>query len=230
MAKRPIYYDTETTGVRSDRDRIIEIAAFDPLQGRTFCEFIHPGIPIPPEATAIHHITDAMVENALPFQEVGKAFASFCAGDCILIAHNNDSFDRPFIENEFKRAGLDIPNFSYIDSLKWSRKYRPDLPRHTLQHLREVYGIPPNNAHRALDDVTVLHQVFSQMIDDLPMDTVFELLSRPSQIVRMPFGKYQGEPLEKIPADYIRWLQSNGVFDKPENRDLKQSFEKLATL
>ena len=35
MSLRPIFYDTETTGVRPDKDRVIEIAAFDPVQNGT---------------------------------------------------------------------------------------------------------------------------------------------------------------------------------------------------
>ena len=41
--KRPIYYDTETTGVNAKQDRIIEIAAYDPEQDRTFESLINPG-------------------------------------------------------------------------------------------------------------------------------------------------------------------------------------------
>ena len=161
MTKRPIYYDTETTGVRPDKDRIIEIAAFDPVLDRTFDSLINPGCPIPPEASAIHNISDEMVKDAPSFAEVAKDFAQFCNGDCVLIAHNNDAFDKPFIQSEFERNNVSFPEWPFIDSLKFSRKYRPDLPRHSLQHLREYHGIEANNAHRALDDVIILHQVFS---------------------------------------------------------------------
>ncbi len=227
MPLYPIYYDTETTGTRSDKDRIIEIAGFDPVRNRTFCEFINPGIPIPPEASSIHHITDDMVANSPSFQEIGQAFINFCGEDAVLIAHNNDAFDRHFLENECKRHGLTLPSWPYIDSLKWARKYRPDLPRHSLQVLREVYGIPPNQAHRALDDVIVLHEMFSQMIDDLSMETILELLSGSTQISKMPFGKHQGTPLSQVPKSYVKWLSSSGAFEKPENKDLFACFEKL---
>ena len=65
-----------------------------------------------------------------------------------------------------------MPDWKFIDSLKWSRKYRTDLPRHNLQYLREVYQIPANQAHRALDDVFVLQQIFSKMILDLPLPKI----------------------------------------------------------
>jgi len=230
MPLRPIYYDTETTGIRTEQDRIIELAAFDPVRQATFCKLINPGCPIPPEASAIHNITDAMVADAQTFKEVSEEFIVFCGTDAVLIAHNNDAFDRPFIEAEFKRAGVALPSFRYIDSLKWSRKYRSDLPRHSLQFLREVFGIPPNQAHRALDDVKILQQIFSTMIDDLSMETVLELLSQQSALIRMPFGKHQGKPLSAVPADYVRWLASSGAFDKTDNLQLKESFEKLGLL
>ncbi len=228
--RRIIYYDTETTGVRSDKDRIIEIAAFDPKEERSFVQLVNPQCPIPPEATSIHNISDEMVASAAPFADVGQEFAAFCGEGAILVAHNNDSFDKLFLEAEFKRSGLIIPPWSYIDSLKWSRKYRSDLPRHSLQHLREVYGITANNAHRALDDVMVLYQVFSRMIDDLPPDLVMQLLEAPQNVSVMPFGKHQGKPLSQVPKDYIRWLAESGSLDKPQNRELKTTLEKLALI
>jgi DNA polymerase-3 subunit epsilon len=227
---RPIYYDTETTGVRNDKDRIIELAAFDPVENRTFCRFINPGCPIPHEATAIHHITNEMVANAPSFKAVAEEFMMFCPEETVLIAHNNDAFDKLFLEQEFKRAALEFPSYQFIDTLKWARKYRSDLPRHTLQSLREVYGFPVNQAHRALDDVTVLHQVFSVMIDDLSTEKVLELISLPQILSRMPFGKHQGRLLAEVPKHYVGWLASNGAFDKAENRELKESFEKLGLL
>jgi DNA polymerase-3 subunit epsilon len=232
MAKppRPIYYDTETTGIRNDRDKIVELAAFDPIENRTFCRFINPGCPIPPEATAIHHISNEMVADAPSFKVIAEEFMAFCPDGTVLIAHNNDAFDKLFLEQEFKRAGLAFPAYRFIDTLKWARKYRADLPRHTLQSLREVYGFPSNQAHRALDDVIVLHQVFSAMIDDLPIQKVMELLAKPQVLSKMPFGKHQGKMLADIPKNYVTWLASSGAFDKTENQELKENFEKLGLL
>lgn len=230
MTARPIYYDTETTGIRPEVDHIIELAAYDPVEDRFFSELIHPGCPIPPEATAIHQITDEMVANAPPFSEIGARFIEWCHGDVILIAHNNDSFDLPFLKSSFQRNSLEMPSWRFLDSLKWSRRYRPDLPRHSLQFLREVYGIAANQAHRALDDVKVLHQLFSQYIDDLPIETAYQLLYSKRPVHAMPFGKHQGKPLEQVPVDYLRWLEKSGALEKSENQELRERLQELNLL
>lgn len=230
MKRRAIYYDTETTGVRSAQDRVIEIAAYDPERNLTFERLVKPDIMIPAEATAIHHITNEMVADAPGFDIIGKDFIEFCDGDVILIAHNNDAFDVLFLKEEFKRNSIEFPAWNFLDTLKWARKYRPDLPRHSLQFLREVYGIAANNAHRALDDVVVLHQIFSKMLDDLTIDQAFALMQKPTVITHMPFGKHAGTPLGDVPSSYVRWLAENEVFDKKENDELKAAFVKLGLL
>ena len=231
MSKRPIYYDTETTGVKPAKDRIIEIAAYDPVNDKSFCKFVNPQMPIPEESTNITGITDEMVKDAESFEVVGKEFFEFCSGDVVLIAHNNDRFDKFFLIEESKRAKIHLPNFPYIDTLLWARKYRSDLPRHSLQYLREIYGFEANNAHRALDDVYILYKVFSAMIEDIKMETVIDLLYNSDNTMRqMPFGKYRGEPLEKVPKHYLKWLAGSGALDKPENETLKASMEKLGLL
>ena len=230
MSKRPIYYDTETTGIKPNEDRIIEIAAYDPEQDRSFHSLINPGRPIPAKATEIHHITDEMVQDAPDFKTIGKLFIEFCNDDVVLIAHNNDAFDQLFLESECNNNNLKIPKWSYIDSLKFARKYRPDLPRYSLQYLREYHGISPNEAHRALDDVMILKEVFSCMIDDLTMEMILELMNEQTSIRHMPFGKHKGKPLEEVPKHYIRWLNENGALDKQDNKELKESFIHLGLL
>jgi DNA polymerase III subunit epsilon len=173
---RSVFFDTETTGLSPKTDRIVEIAAFDATMNKTFTTLVNPQIPIPKETTAIHNITDEMVKDAPTFVEAGQQFIDFCKDDCVLIAHNGEAFDRFFIEEEFKRHSLINYNWILLDTLKWARKYRNDLPRHSMQYLREIYAIPPNQAHRALDDVIILHKLFSKMIGDLTIEQVISLL------------------------------------------------------
>ncbi len=230
MTRRPIFYDTETTGIKPEKDRIIEIAAYDPERQKQFHTLINPKVPIPKEASAIHHITDEMVEKSPTFDEAGAEFATFCDGEVVLIAHNNDAFDLPFMRAEFERSNAEFPSVPCIDSLRFARKYRPDLPRHSLQHLREYHGIPANNAHRALDDVIILHKVFTEMIDDLSMETILKLMDEKEILRRMPFGKYRGQPLKKVPSHYAQWLLEKGALDAPHHQSLKQGFQQLGMI
>ena len=70
---RGVVLDTETTGLSVDVDQVIELGMlvfeFDPVTGvvhrvvEVFDELEDPGRPIPPETTAVHHITDDMVRG-----------------------------------------------------------------------------------------------------------------------------------------------------------------------
>ena len=104
------------------------------------------------------------------------------------------------------------------------------LPRHTLQFLREIYNIAANNAHRALDDVLVLHQVYQFMTDDLSIDEVHNMLNQPREVRTMPFGKHRGQPLSKLPKEYILWLAGSGALDKSENQTLKDALVGIGAL
>jgi len=230
MALRPIFYDTETTGIKADKERIIEIAAYDPIGDRTFERLVNPGMPIPKEASAIHHITDDMVANSPGFGEIGRELVEFCGEGAVLVAHNNDAFDMIFLKNEFARNDIPWPTWGFFDTLKWARRYRPDLPRHTLQFLREMYAIAANNAHRALDDVIVLYQVFISMVDDLSIEKAITLMTKPAEIKNMPFGKHQGTPLKDLPRDYVRWLSTSGALDKEDNKQLKETLKSVGLL
>ncbi|WP_213318465.1 putative quorum-sensing-regulated virulence factor [Chlamydiifrater volucris] len=224
-----IFYDTETTGTNVEKDRVIEIAAYNPETDESFVSYVNPGIVIPQEASNIHGITNEVVEQAPEFPVVIESFINFCGGDAVLVAHNNDSFDLPLLESECLRHSISLPKYASIDSLKWAKKYRPDLPKHNLQYLRQVYGFSENRAHRALDDVIILHKVFSAMVGDLSPSAIINLLAGNTnpKMFKMPFGKYKGKKLTEVPASYIQWLQDQGVFEKPENKEIKLAVEAL---
>jgi len=184
-----IFFDLETTGRDTSQGRIVEIAAYNSTKQTSFQRLVNPGIAIPEDVIAIHGITDEMVREAPSFDKVAKEFIEFCSGPVMLVAHNGELFDLPFLQAEFRRHSLSFPeNWIFVDSLKWARKYRKDLPRHALQYLREFFGFPKNKAHRALDDVITLHRIFSLLTDDLTCEEIIERIGgiRPSFSPRAP--------------------------------------------
>src|SRR5690606_2256689 len=106
---REIIFDTETTGLDSKLDRIIEIGGVELENhfptGRTLHIFISPGDrKVHPDALAVHGITDEFLKDKPPFAEAAAQILEFFA-DARWVAHNA-SFDMGFINAELERAGL----------------------------------------------------------------------------------------------------------------------------
>ncbi|MEX0693039.1 MAG: 3'-5' exonuclease, partial [Rhodospirillales bacterium] len=83
-----IVLDTETTGLDTLNDRIIEIGAVRIRNGvqldETIAAFIAPGIPVPPKSTAIHGIRDADLADAEPFADVMARFVAWAGSDVVI--------------------------------------------------------------------------------------------------------------------------------------------------
>lgn len=99
--------DTETTGLRQQHDKIIELGLvafeFDPHSGEvfrileSFNALEDPHMTIPAETTAIHGITNAMVDG----QHIDDTRVNGLVADAAIIIAHNSSFDRPFMERRF---------------------------------------------------------------------------------------------------------------------------------
>ena len=109
--KRPIvFFDLETTGVDTAKDRIVEISMVKVMpDGEQIVKTrkLNPGIHIPAEATAIHGITDEDVKDCPTFAQVAKSLEQFIRG-CDFGGFNSNRFDLPVLVEEFLRAGVDV--------------------------------------------------------------------------------------------------------------------------
>ena len=109
--KRPIiFFDLETTGVDTSKDRIVEISMVKvgvdgTKQVKT--RRINPEMPIPAEATAVHGITDDDVRDEPTFRQIAKSLAQFIEG-CDFGGFNSNRFDLPVLVEEFMRAGVEV--------------------------------------------------------------------------------------------------------------------------
>ncbi len=164
-----VVLDTETTGLSSQENELIEIAAAR-LRGREITErfqtFVHPkkGL-IPEEIVRLTGISNADVAHAPSAEEAVAALAEFVQG-CPVIAHNA-TFDRTFIESV--KGGVRVSDV-WIDSLALSRIALPRLATHKLADLAEMFGCS-SVSHRAMADVEALAGVWRVLlvgISDLP--------------------------------------------------------------
>ncbi len=166
---REIVFDTETTGLDSRLDRVIEIGGIEldnrfPT-GRTFHVYLNPqGRQIHPEAQAVHGITDADLAGKPVFAEIADEFVAFIDG-AKLVAHNA-GFDIAFINAEFARLGHAADRSDrVVDTLALARRKHPMGPN-SLDALCRRYGIDNSRRtkHGALLDSELLAEVYIELI------------------------------------------------------------------
>ncbi|MFN8533481.1 MAG: 3'-5' exonuclease [Dehalococcoidia bacterium] len=127
LARPLVFLKVGTTGLQVDRDRIVQLAALKRLPGGeevARSRLIDPGVAIPPEATAIHGITDEDVAGQPTFRQIARGLAAFLAG-CDLAGYNIIRFDLPILEAEFARAGVPFDRPRVVDILTIFRQMEP---------------------------------------------------------------------------------------------------------
>ena len=166
---REIIFDTETTGLDSREDRIIEFGGVELVNrfptGRTVHFYINPqGRAVHPDALAVHGISDADLVGKPAFAELAAELQAFL-DDAMLVAHNAN-FDIGFLDAEFGRIGLPrIDPARVVDTLALARRKHPMGPN-SLDALCRRYGI--DNSHRtrhgALLDSELLAEIYIELI------------------------------------------------------------------
>lgn len=227
---RPLVsFDLETTGLDVDKDRIVEVSCIklEPDGTRTArTRRLHPGMPIPPGASAVHGITDADVADCPRFAQVARSLHGFLHG-CDLTGFNVEKFDVPMLQAEFGRCGLEFPEAGtrVIDTY---RIFAQREPRDLTAALRFYCGKELVGAHSAEADAQAAADILVgqlQRYEDLPDDVAGlqavahpvepdwadpdgKLVWRQDQIV-VTFGKHRDRTLRDLAAtepDYLRWI------------------------
>jgi DNA polymerase III subunit epsilon len=217
--------DVETTGVHPTVDRVVQIAVAKMLptdEVREWSSLVNPEVPIPPEVTAIHGITDEMVKDAPTFQHLAPRLAAgFADSD---IGAYNGRFDMAFLKAEFERARVRIPDWreTGIDPYRILQRYHP----RTLSAAYEQYtGRKLEGAHDALVDArAALELLLAQVAahEDLPdtVEGIVEMFERPADghvdaegklvyrhgRVCINFGKNAGMRLDSVDPGFLRWV------------------------
>ena len=217
-----VVIDVETTGLDPATDAVVEIAAVryrpkDEVIGPVWQTLVNPRRPIPPTASAIHGITDAMVAHAPGPDEAWLEFHRFVGEDAILVAHNA-AFDRSFLPVAYAER-------SWLCTMRLAKHLWSEAPTHSNQGLRYQLGLKPpvSVAHRAADDALVTTYLLDEALGeyswteprgtDRTLDTLLAYAASPITVTTMPFGKHQGKPLADVPPDYVRWLLSQPDVD-----------------
>lgn len=227
---REVIFDTETTGLDPQEDRIIELGAlivedYIPT-GETFRMLINPRRPVSEATIRVTGIKDEDLADAPFFEDpvVIDAFLEFI-GDHKIVAHNAD-FDRGFINAELRRADYDIIEpHRFIDTLAIARKKFPGSPA-SLDALCKRFdiSIAHRDLHGALKDAELLAAVYLELKGGRAQKLDFSQKASShesrNEKGRLPKREEPLEPLitpEELKAHegFIKALGEDAVWSKP---------------
>jgi DNA polymerase-3 subunit epsilon len=165
--QRVIVLDTETTGLDSKNEKIIELAMLSvlvdsatglPVGPVTIYEsFEDPGKPIPAQITEITGIVDSMVKG---LRIDDAAVAALVAQADLIVAHNA-GFDRPFVEARFPVFAGKAWACSFM-GIDWKKEGSGSAKLEFLASERGWFY----DAHRAQVDCHALLQVLAAPLAD----------------------------------------------------------------
>lgn len=162
-----VVFDLETTGLSSKYNKIIEIGAVKIQNGvitERFSKFVNPHEPIPFRIVELTSITDDMLVDAPPVDEVLPDFIKFCEG-AVMVAHNAD-FDMGFIAHNCDKLGIEH-DFTSVDTVSVARALLPNLNKFTLDTVSKALKIPLLHHHRAVDDAECTAHIYMEFINML---------------------------------------------------------------
>jgi DNA polymerase-3 subunit epsilon len=170
MIKPLVFFDLETTGKNVKEDRIVEISLkkvdhhFQAIA--EFTSRVNPGIPIPPEATAVHGISDEMVKNEPHLKDVIEKIGGILEGADVA-GYNSNFYDVPLLYNELLRAGYtwDVSKVHFIDVCSiYKRKEDRTLSAAVKFYLSRDH----ENAHGAQSDRDATIEIFKAQLQQYP--------------------------------------------------------------
>ncbi len=230
LTKPICFFDLETTGINVSKDRIVEIAILKVYpsgekESRTW--LVNPEMPIPPETTAIHGITDEDVEDKPTFKELAPQVVQMIEGSDVA-GFNSNRFDIPLLAEELLRVGQDL-------DLKKCRPIDVQVIFHKMEprNLSAAYKFYCDkdliNAHSAEADTLATYEILKAQIAKYEeLENSIDFLSEYSQHFEnadfagfigydddgqeiFKFGKYKGKKVEDVlekDKGYFSWLQN----------------------
>lgn len=171
-----VIFDLETTGLSPYRDEIIQIAAVRMKSGAVietdfFSSYVKPRGRISSFIASYTGITNAHVQDAPGARDALAAFSQF-AGNALLIAHNGQRFDMPFIRESCTRESLPTRSVGFVDSMAFSRKLWGGRGGHGLDAVMDRLQLSGegHRRHDARGDVCILAEAVRRMWSKLGSD------------------------------------------------------------
>lgn len=203
--------DVETTGLTAPDAEVIEIGvtdlAFNPetkavVIGSPCAELFRPERPIPPEAKAVHHLTEAMLADKAVATEAN--FRAMVGGSTFVAAHNF-AMEAQWLTPEI------LGDIRPICTFKCARRIWTDAPGYSNQVLRYWLDLPvdPVKAdppHRAGADTHVTAHLLAVMLKTERVRDLVAWTLAPTYYHVCPIGKHKGQAWSVVPGSYLQWM------------------------
>ena len=244
--KRPIvFFDLETTGLDTAKDRIVEIAylkVYPNGEEESHRYLINPERHIPEETTKVHGISDNDVKDSPTFRQKAKEIERDFVGSDIA-GFNSNNFDIPMLMEEFMRAGVNPEFIERADKIDVQVIFHKMEPRNLTAAYKLYCGKDHIDAHSALGDVVATYEVLQGQLDRYPdlKNDVKELAAMTTFVKRVDpagrmiyneqgnpvfnFGKFKGREVTEVlktNQGYYDWMMNS---DFPEQT--KQALTKI---
>lgn len=181
-----VVFDLETTGLKKEIDKIIEIGAVKVKGGEIidrFSVFVNPHQKLSEKISNLTHITDDMLEDADDASVVMPKFLRFIDG-CVLVAHNA-AFDVGFVRQWCTENDVKI-NPTVMDTVELAKVLFPNLKNFKLDTVCEEMGVSLEHHHRAVDDAEATAGIFINalpMLREREIDTIDKLNTLAAEVV-----------------------------------------------
>jgi len=206
-------WDLETTGIEAT-DAVVEVAFVDVgdrKAGKVHSWLTDPGIPIPPLASAIHHIIDDDVAGEPDFATRVRSL-----GNDAVHGHaaHNAAFERMHLTPALIGAA------PWICTYKCALRVWPEAPGQSNQALRYWLNLPIanrdycNQVHRAGPDALVTAHLLVMLGEKASSREMVRWSAEPALLPKMPFGKHKGEAWSALPDDYLSWILKENDMDE----------------
>lgn len=227
-----VVIDIETTGFSPNKDAIIELAAIKVNNGIVcdkFSSLVNPEREITDLIQNLTGISNEMVSAAPKLQEVLPEYLDFI-GNNTIVGHNV-RFDINFLQNNTYNAPATSFSNGFVDTLKLSRKYLPQLPNYKLSTVLEHFSIKNETAHRALSDCYATKELFDKlnMFENGILETPIDL----KPLEKKNDYHYTLLDVENIDTSnpvYGKYFVFTGSLDHMEREDAKQCVLNLGGL
>ena len=205
---KEVLLDTETTGLSSVNDKIIEIACIEIEDhiptGEKFHVFLNPEMEISQGAYDTHGISKEFLKDKPKFNNVAKDFIKFIDGKKLVI--HNAEFDLAFLNKELKDVGeKQISKDNIVDTLNVAREKFPGA-QNSLDALCKRFKIDNSRRqkHSALLDCELLAKVYIELFEKKEPTFEFDSDAQDASIINVKSIKDRKQIIVQITDDEKR--------------------------